>query len=417
MTGRGRPARLPTPAAGSAPMRNRGFRARATGLSPGDSWPESTSADAPGRGPASRGWTTSSAAASPPTASTSSRATPASGKTTLALQFLLEGERLGETGPLRHPLRDQGRARRRGAVARLVARRHRHPRAGRAGGRASSRTTSTRMFQPVRGRARRDDQGRPRARSSGSSPGGSSSTRSRRCGCWPRTRSATAGRSSRSSSSSSAGECTVLLLDDRTSETRGPAAPEHRPRRHRASSSSRPSTGPSGGGCASPSSAGSSTGAATTTSSSQPGGLDVFPRLVAAEHAAAVRARASSRAASPRSTPCWAAASTAAPARSSSARPGAANRRSPSSTPSPPRRAASRPRSSPSTSGWRRSWTRTAGLGMDIAAARRSRAASRIQQIDPAELSPGEFAHRVRAARRERRTPRGSSSSTASTAT
>ena len=64
-------------------------------------------------------------------------------------------------GPLRHPLRDQGRTRRRGEVARLVARRHHPPGAGRPGSGAGA-------GQPVlhvpalRGRAGRDDQGHPR---------------------------------------------------------------------------------------------------------------------------------------------------------------------------------------------------------------------------------------------------------------
>ena len=60
---------------------------------------------------------------------------------------------------------------------------------------------------------------------------------------------------------------------------------------------------------------------------------------------------------------------------------------------------------------------RTAGLGMDISA---DIEAGRIdiQPIDPAELSPGEFAHRVRtAADAPTAAGRGSSSSTASTAT
>ena len=48
----------------------------------------------------------------------------------------------------------------------------------------------------LRGRAGRDDQGDPRRGRADPSPGGSSSTRSRRCGCSPRTRSATAARSS-----------------------------------------------------------------------------------------------------------------------------------------------------------------------------------------------------------------------------
>ena len=58
---------------------------------PGE-WPGRSQEQPPG----SPGSTASSAAASPPIASTSSMAIPGVGKTTLALQFLLEGVRLGE---------------------------------------------------------------------------------------------------------------------------------------------------------------------------------------------------------------------------------------------------------------------------------------------------------------------------------
>ena len=57
---------------------------------------------------------------------------PGAGKTTLALQFLLEGAAPGRARPLRHPLRDRGGAARRGALPRLVARRHHDLRAATA---------------------------------------------------------------------------------------------------------------------------------------------------------------------------------------------------------------------------------------------------------------------------------------------
>ena len=137
---------------------------------------------------------------------------------------------------------------------------------------------------PVGGRAERDDASASWPTSSGSSRRASSSTRCRSCGCWPATRCAIAGRSSRSSSSSPARECTVMLLDDMTAtdhdlqvqsiahgvvlleqlEPRirrraAPAARRQVPRRRRSA-------------------------AAITTTSIKRGGLEVFPRLVAAEH-------------------------------------------------------------------------------------------------------------------------------------
>ena len=69
------------------------------------------------------------------------------------------------------------------------------------------------------------------ATSTGSSRRASCSTRCRSCGCWPATRCAIAGRSSRSSSSSPAAHCTVLLLDDMTRDRSRPAGAEHRARR------------------------------------------------------------------------------------------------------------------------------------------------------------------------------------------
>ncbi len=49
---------------------------------------------------------------------------PGTGKTTLALQFLLEGRRLGERWHVRHALRDGRRAAGLGGEPRLVARWH-----------------------------------------------------------------------------------------------------------------------------------------------------------------------------------------------------------------------------------------------------------------------------------------------------
>ena len=79
---------------------------------------------------------------------------PGSGKTTLALQYLLEG---GEPAsvPVRHAVRNQGRARGRRAVSRLVARRHRDRRARRRRA-AARRRIAAHDVPPVRGRAHRD---------------------------------------------------------------------------------------------------------------------------------------------------------------------------------------------------------------------------------------------------------------------
>ena len=81
-----------------------------------------------------------------------------------------------------------------------------------------------------------------------------------------RLRCATAGRSSPSSSSSSAGDCTVLLLDDRTVRGQRPAAAEHRPRRDRARAARARVRRPSGGGSQVLKLRGSGSAAATTTS-------------------------------------------------------------------------------------------------------------------------------------------------------
>ena len=155
---------------------------------------------------------------------------PGSGKTTLALQCLLEGVRRGEKGPLRHPLRDQGRT---AAVGR-----------SRTAGRSTASTSSswsppeaeTRAGQParhvpaVRGRALGDttkailaEVERIRARRvvidslSEMRLLAQSPLRYRRQ--ILALKQYFIGR-----------ECTVFLLDDLTAPRRGPAAPEHRPR-------------------------------------------------------------------------------------------------------------------------------------------------------------------------------------------
>jgi circadian clock protein KaiC len=84
----------------------------------------------------------------------------------------------------------------------------------------------------------------------------------------------------------------------------------------------------------------------------QSGGLDVFPRLVAGEHARRQK-RGLLTSDNAELDALLGGASSTAPARSSSGRPGAASPPSPCSTPGRRPGAASGPRSSPSTSGWR----------------------------------------------------------------
>ena len=69
---------------------------------------------------------------------------PGSGKTTLALQFLLEGVRRGEPVLYVTLSETERGAPRGGRLARLVARRDHHPRAGALAKTACGRTSSTR---------------------------------------------------------------------------------------------------------------------------------------------------------------------------------------------------------------------------------------------------------------------------------
>ena len=87
---------------------------------------------------------------------------PGTGKTTIALQFLLEGARQGER-VLYITLSETARTAPRGAAPWLVARRRRHLRAGAAGNDARSRARTDRV-PPRRGGAERDDEADLRAR-------------------------------------------------------------------------------------------------------------------------------------------------------------------------------------------------------------------------------------------------------------
>ena len=127
---------------------------------------------------------------------------PGTGKTTLALQFLLEGRRLGERGMYVTLSETADELRASAATPRLVARRHLRGRAG-ARGRPWLRAGAD-PAPPGRVRARGDHRAHPGEGRAGASRRGSSSTACRSCACWRRPRCATAGRSSRSSTASPA---------------------------------------------------------------------------------------------------------------------------------------------------------------------------------------------------------------------
>ena len=321
--------------------------------------------------------------------------TPGTGKTTFALQFLLEGVAARRARPLHHAVRDRRRSSRAVvALARLVARRHRRLRAGRRGEPRSGRRAVDPL--PVRGRARRDDPQRHSRRSSASSRCGSSSTASPRCACSRRTRCATGARSSRSSSSSSSRSCTVLLLDDKTSE---PGDLQLHSISHGVISLEQAiaaSTAPSAGACA------SSRCAARSSS----GGYHDFiidtgrvARLPAPGRVRATARRSSSEQVGTGSSeldPLLGGGLT----RGTSTllhRP-VGRRQVDDRRPLHARRrwsAASARRYFLFDEGLSTLLLRSRRLGMDVAAVRRERASCTSRQIDPAELSPGEFASLV----------------------
>jgi circadian clock protein KaiC len=187
--------------------------------------------------------------------------------------------------------------------------------------------------------------------------------------------------------------CTVLMLDDRTAE--GPDMQLHSIAHgvisldHRAPAYGRIAAAAAGGQVAR-----QRLSQRPARLRDPPGGLVVFPRLKPPEtrspsrarcHRAAWRARRSS----------WAAASTAAPARCVSGRPAPASRPSRCSTRARPHSAASTRRCSPSTSRARRCWTAWPGWACG---SRKAAGPGQllIRRINPAEVSPGEFAHLVR---------------------
>ena len=141
------------------------------------------------------------------------------------------------------------------------------------------------------------------------------------------------------------------------------------------------------------------------------GGLRVFPRLVAAESRADDSHGTAEHRHRPSSTRCSAAGSIAAPRRCSSVRPAPASRRSRRRSPSPRPTAASTSPMYLFDEGLETFRRRAAGLGADVTD---HVASGRIvlTQVDPAEMSPGEFADRDPHAR-SKRIARRSWSSTA----
>ena len=175
-----------------------------------------------------------------------------------------------------------------------------------------------------------------------------------------------------------------------------PAAPEHRPRGREPGAARRPSTAPSGGGCASRSSGGRSTAAATTTSSSQ-GRAGRLPAARRGGTRPRPRSAGCSRPATRSWTPSWAGGCEygtsvvlLGPAGSGKSTLAIQYARAAAG-------AASGPPSSPSTSGVE-TMLRADGRARDGPPRHLDSGHIAIQPMDTAELSPGEFAHRVRRA-------------------
>ena len=208
---------------------------------------------------------------------------PGTGKTTIALQFLLEGAAPGENGPLHHPVRDRGGAART-APPRTAGRStgDRHLRAGAAREPARRRAAAEPALL-VRPRARRDhplifeavERCKPDAR------------RDRQP-----VRDPPAGAELAALPPPDAGA--EALLRPARRHRAAARRPHHRgqrqdgaqrrPRRHPAGGAGARTTAPSGGACGSSSTAASRFRGGYHDFTIETGGLEVFPRLVAAEH-------------------------------------------------------------------------------------------------------------------------------------
>ena len=333
--------------------------------------------------------------------------TPGTGKTTLGLQLPARGRRARRARPLHHAVRDGRRAARRRRVARLVARRHRRLRAGR---REAARPRR-RAVDPlsVGGRARRDG---PRA-------------------SWPQVEraEARAGRVRQPVGDAAAGAGPAALSPP------GPGAQAFLldPRLHRAAARRQDRRSPATCSCtASPTasisleqivaaSSAPSAGACASSRCAASGSSGGYARL-RARHRAASRssrawsrpstarefdARARSRRARRSSTSCSAAGCRAAPTPCFIGPSGVGKTTTADALHAARRSSAARRRAY---------YLFDEGL-VDAAAAqparsawtsspyRRQRASCSIAQIDPAELSPGEFAAHGRHAVERRRLP------------
>ena len=125
------------------------------------------------------------------------------------------------------------------------------------------------------------------------------------------------------------------------------------------------------------------------------GGLNVFPRLVASEHRTQIRPQRRCRAALPNWTSCWAAASRPDRARWCWVRPAPANRCSAIVFVVAAIARGEKAALFVFDEELGLLFARMKGLGIDLEEMQRSGELF-IEQVDAAELSPGEFAHRVR---------------------
>ena len=299
------------------------------------------------------------------------------------------------------------------AVARVVARRDPHLRAGRRPRRASPRTPQNTMFHPSEVELGETTKARARPRSSAVKPQprrvrlalGDAAARPEPAALPPADpgaqavlrRAAVHGAAARRPHA----------------DGRRPAAAEHRARRDRAGAALARSTGPSGGGCGSCKMRGAQfRGGYHDFVDPRAAGCDVFPRLVAAEH----RARRSPRAGSPAAMPALDAllGGGLGPRDEHAAHGPGRHRQVDDRDPVRRRRrrgAASGRRCSSST----RAVEHAAGraresLGIDLRPRTSTPAAISVQQVDPAELSPGRVRRTCVRRRRSRRARRRRSS-------
>ena len=198
-------------------------------------------------------------------------------------------------------------------------------------------------------------------------------------------------------------DCTVLLLDDRSSEATGTWRAW--PTGWSGSSSSRPVYGAQRRRLRVVKLRGVDFRGGYHDFAIVRGGLEVFPRLVAAEHHEPFAREPMSSRPARAGRAAGRGASTAGPARCCWARPAPASRPSPPRSRWPAPRAASRSPHYAFDESLATLLARSASLGLDVARHRDSGTIA-IRQIDPAEVPPGQFAGPGAAAGRARPAPR-----------